>query len=223
MAKNPGKSKRECEVCGSRYKVSICRPTGQYLCNKHKLQVLRCGKIKRTKFDPNEIILYENYAEICLYNAHGKEVAKSKVSKEDVEKIKKYKWYKTHFDYVETRVYKPNKKRILLHRFILNCPKDKIVDHINGDKLDNRRENLRICSFSENSANRTKFNLNKSGVYGVTKCFNNDGYYVRISKNKECKYLGYCKDLNKAKKIRLKAEKEYFGEFAPSFNKEECR
>lgn len=41
----------------------------------------------------------------------------------------------------------------LLHRWIMNCPKDKVVDHINGNPLDNRKCNLRICTHKENSSN----------------------------------------------------------------------
>lgn len=45
-------------------------------------------------------------------------------------------------------------KTKLLHRIILNVPSDQEVDHKNGDPLDNRRENLRICSRSQNQCNR---------------------------------------------------------------------
>lgn len=53
---------------------------------------------------------------------------------------------------------------IKLHRFIMNCPKNKIVDHINHDTLDNRKCNLRICTIFENQQNLRN---NKSGIVGV--------------------------------------------------------
>lgn len=45
-------------------------------------------------------------------------------------------------------------KFVYLHRVIVDCPDGKVVDHINGDTLDNRRENLRICTASDNSRNK---------------------------------------------------------------------
>jgi hypothetical protein len=60
------------------------------------------------------------------------------------------------------------RKSIQLHRFIMDAPKGKVVDHINGDGRDNRKENLRICTFSENSRNRHHTPKGKFPYYGVT-------------------------------------------------------
>jgi hypothetical protein len=60
--------------------------------------------------------------------------------------------------------------RVYLHRFIIDAPKGKHVDHINGDTMDNRRGNLRAVTASENSRNRKGAQINsKSGVRGVYK------------------------------------------------------
>lgn len=54
-----------------------------------------------------------------------------------------------------------------LHRFITGCPDGMVVDHINGNGLDNRRENLRVCTQSENLRNRKMHQNNASGFKGV--------------------------------------------------------
>lgn len=61
-------------------------------------------------------------------------------------------------------------KKIKLHRFIMSADKGKIVDHINGDKLDNRRKNLRISNYSQNNYNvKVARKDNKTGIKGVYK------------------------------------------------------
>lgn len=62
---------------------------------------------------------------------------------------------------------KKTKRNALLHRLIINPPAGYEVDHINGDKLGNRRENLRLATKSQNMANKSKHLSNKSGFKGV--------------------------------------------------------
>lgn len=65
--------------------------------------------------------------------------------------IKDYKWSISPDGYARATI---NKKRYYIHRFLI--PNAKIVDHINGNTLDNRRENLREASFQQNIANSFK-------------------------------------------------------------------
>lgn len=79
------------------------------------------------------------------------------VDDEDYERISAYKWYKRkgpHTTYAMTNVYHGGSKRTgQMHRMILNAPEDQEVDHVNGDALDNRKSNLRLCSHQDNLRN----------------------------------------------------------------------
>lgn len=86
------------------------------------------------------------------YTSNGEEFY---FDKEDYEKIYPYCWYKMENGYI---CYK-DEKNILLHRLITDCSDDMIVDHINHNKRDNRKVNLRICDYSKNLINaRTAIN-----------------------------------------------------------------
>ncbi len=63
----------------------------------------------------------------------------------------------------------PKKKRIYMHREIMRAQAGIHVDHINHNKLDNRKENLRFSSLGTNAFNRKKFRTNTSGFKGVTR------------------------------------------------------
>jgi hypothetical protein len=79
---------------------------------------------------------------------------KVKIDKEDLELVSTLKWHVNSSGYAVWRGVKDGKKQtIRMHRMITNCPKNKIVDHINHDRLDNRRSNLRICTQSDNMRN----------------------------------------------------------------------
>ena len=133
-------------------------------CDKHYRQIKKYGEIirvGRTTFDPNEIVMYKDYAEIILYNDRGMEVARALIDIEDVERVSQYKWSLSKNGYVRTTINgKGVRKGIKLHRFIMNVWQDEfdynsnVIDHINRNKLDNRKSNLRITSQAENNENR---------------------------------------------------------------------
>ncbi|MED3562284.1 HNH endonuclease [Bacillus xiapuensis] len=129
---------------------------------------------------------------------------------DDYELIKKYTWHINSENYIQTTV---NTKTIKLHRLIMNPEKDEYIDHINHDTLDNRKQNLRKCSNSENTQNRRTPKNNTSGVKGVIWKKKNNCWEARITYNGKRIHLGCFKELEEAKKVREEAEIKYFGEF----------
>lgn len=109
-------------------------------------------------------------------------------------------------------------EQIFIHRLIMGLPntydpKAKlIVDHINGDKLDNRRCNLRIVKKELNPINCKKYKNNTSGVKGVSWNKKLSKWQVNINVNKKTIYLGVYSDFEEAVKIRKEAEYKYFGD-----------
>jgi hypothetical protein len=199
-----------CKTC----KVDGCNGKHQAkgYCNKHYLQYKRHGYVlERTRFDPNEIIEYEDYAEIVLYNKDGNEIARTIIDLEYVDIVKEYKWYLAS-GYVN------NNKVGDLHRLIMNPPEGMVVDHINRNPLDNRRDNLRICAQSDNCLNKSIQCNNTSGVPGVSweKTRNKWAAYIRL--NGKQIHLGRYNTIEEAAEARRSAEIEYFGEYAPTNN-----
>lgn len=179
-------------------------------CSKHYQQMKKCGHIlEKTIFNANEIIEYEDYAEIILYNNKGEEVARALIDLEYVDLIKQYKWCLNNG-------YVYNYKVGRLHRFIMNPSDDLVIDHINHNRLDNRMHNLRICTQQQNSINKSKQSNNKSGMTGVCWCKDKNRWKTRIQTNGKIKHLGYYKTKEEAIEARKQAEIEYFGEYAPN-------
>lgn len=88
------------------------------------------------------------------------------VDDDDYEWLNQWKW-QFAINYARRTDYTNGKKNVFMHRIILDAPNDYRVDHINGDKLDNRRENLRLATFLENAQNSKIRKDNKSGYKGV--------------------------------------------------------
>lgn len=106
-----------------------------------------------------------------------------------------------------------NGKSVSLHRIVMNYPRLH-VDHINGNKLDNRKSNLRLVTQAQNNCNCSK-RLNCLSIYkGVTFHKRNNKWQAQIVKNKKNHHLGYFKsEVNAAQAYNFAAEK-YHGEFA---------
>lgn len=184
---------------------------GKGYCRKHYNQIKRHGHIlERTIFDPNEIIEHEDYAEMILYDKYGNEVARTLIDLEYVDSVKKYKWYLTNHGYVI------NDKVGQLHRFLMNPGEDLVVDHINRNRLDNRRENLRICTIQQNSMNKSVQCNSISRIQGVCWCKNDKTWLAYIGVNGKRIHLGCFKTKEEAIDARRQAEIDYYGEYAPN-------
>ena len=136
------------------------------------------------------------------------------VDDEDYEKVNQYKWYphKAHKGFYASRC--SSKKTILMHRFVLGAEDSVQVDHINGDKLDNRKTNLRLCNNSQNHANGGVRSDNTSGYVGIT--WDDKRHKWRAQITYLCKgyNLGRYATPEEAAKVYDEAAKKYFGEFA---------
>lgn len=137
---------------------------------------------------------------------------------DDYERVRNFQWYMKDNGYISCTGTRKNKNKTL-HRFIMKCNNNEIIDHINRNKLDNRKENLRIVSLNENNHNRSIGKNNTSGIIGVGINYTSKKgtcYRSQITINN--KRIKLCTSYNIEDCIvaRLKAELEYFGkEFAP--------
>lgn len=103
-------------------------------------------------------------------------------------------------------------KKILMSREIMQCPKGFVVDHINGDTLDNRRSNLRICTFGQNVVNNKTRN-NQVGYKGVYVGYKGKFRAMICSKGKRI-WLGEHPTAKCAARVYNEAAKKYHGEYA---------
>jgi hypothetical protein len=178
-------------------------------CDKHYRQYKKYGETQRTRFDSNEIIEYEDYAEIVLYNKQCEEVARALIDLDDIERVSKHKWYLiSSTGYIHCK-----SANILLHRFIMNPQDDMVVDHINHNKFDNRKSNLRACTQQQNSMNKNMRSNNTSGTVGVSWDKTNRKWIAYIGLNSKIFNLGYYNTLEEATEARKQAEIDYFGEY----------
>lgn len=99
-----------------------------------------------------------------------------------------------------------------LHRGIINPAPDNVVDHKDGNGLDNRRENIREATKPQNSINRLNRVVPKSGFYGVAP--NRKRWSACIHKESGLIYLGLFKTPEEAARVRDAAAIQEYGEFA---------
>lgn len=191
----------------------LCKCGRRKTISKHDILIghdKSCGECR--KINNHEII--DNY--ILVYLDNGNNFI---IDIENWDIIKEYKWRENDEGYIYSS---PNNKKIYVHRIIMglnNYKIDKItVDHINRNKKDNRKENLRLATKVQNKRNGNIRKDNISGIIGVHIYKPYNKYHSFIAINTMDKHLGYFDSFEDAIIARLKAEKFYFGEFAPQIH-----
>lgn len=140
------------------------------------------------------------------------------VDDDDFERLNQFKWC---FDnvYAKRGVYIPETqgtKTLRMHNDILTAPKGMVVDHINLNKLDNRKENLRVVSRQYNNIHRAKGCRNKTGFVGVQYIphLKLKKWTAEIRMNGKRFYLGYFHTAIEAAREYNKHALKHFGEYA---------
>ena len=144
----------------------------------------------------------------------------------DMETLSGFTWRFTERGYVMaySGAGVARNRQTYMHRVIMLPDPDQDVDHINGDPLDNRRANLRLCTRSQNNANTRLSSTNTSGFKGVS-WFKRTGRWRAMISLENCQLgLGYYDDLIDAAHAYDGAARYFFGEFAnPNFPAEIAR
>jgi len=199
-----------CKVCAS---TQECRrvSSGDILCLKHRRQFYKTGSVlERNTRDKNDYIVKDAVVYMSLYNREHELVGTTLFDEKDLEQVSKHKWgmHKRNGYVFTNRLDKESGKYKYqsLHRFLTNF--QGLTDHVNENKLDNRRCNLRVATPSQNIANRKK----NKGVY-YNKSFDRWVAYITVDYRQI--YLGCFEKEEDATCKRRDAEVDYFGSFAP--------
>jgi hypothetical protein len=154
----------------------------------------------------NDYEIQEDY--VIMYTSKGEPFY---IDLEDFWKVKNICWNQSDTGYIISDI---NNKRTRLHRFIMNCPDGMDVDHINHNKLDNRKNNLRIVTRSQNHMNKPVRSDNTTSVTGVWWFKERNKWTSEITINRKKIHLGCFDNFGDAVKVRKQAEEKYFGEYS---------
>ena len=198
-------------------------------CNDTKIK-----NINRLKFDKDTLhsIIALIKGEPFLFGVFMKQIKLTQnkfaiVDNDDYEYLNQFKWYaakKVNQNiFYACRMSKTiNGERYIvqMHRVIMGNIAGVVIDHINGNGIDNRKENLRKCTVKDNNRNKRISKNNQTGykgVYYLDNIKNNKPYkYIiaQIGGNKNRRYLGTFKTLELAAIAYNESALKYYGEFA---------
>lgn len=193
------------EGCGKKVKA-------HGFCSKHYLEAWKIGKdlgIIPDRPKNNKICKVNDYYEIFFYDRSGQESVRIKISPKDADVASAYRWH-VRGGYACTTV---NGSNMFLHNIIMGSTSG-TVDHINRDRLDNRRENLRFASNFQNAANKAIRKDNSTGFKGVWYVKKNKKYRASIQSENKRIYLGLFNTPEEAANAYNSAAKNLHKDFA---------
>jgi hypothetical protein len=132
----------------------------------------------------------------------------------DADVVAPFKWCAANIDGRLVCMANINGKTAYMHRLIMRPPVGMVVDHINGNAMDNRRSNLRVCHGGQNARNRRVGVNNTTGYKGVTWTKSHNLYMAKIGHMRGRKFLGYYKCPLLAANAYDDAAIELHGEYA---------
>lgn len=133
----------------------------------------------------------------------------------DFELLSACRWHLVVNTYAGRNVREGEKYSIAyMHRVIMNAPKGVLVDHINHNPLDNRRENLRLCSHAQNMRNKRMHPKNKTGFRGVSVHPETGKYRATIRYQGKTRHIGLFETAESAATAWNEKALEIWGEFA---------
>lgn len=193
---------------------------GHGYCGKHYARYRRgLDPSQPTRRDPNQIVVHNDYAEIILRNNQHREIARTKVDIEDLPILKQYIWsFNVLSGYAYSHSHGPT---VMMHKLIAKTPEGMLTDHINGERLDNRKTNLRYATNTENAQHMSPWAKNtKHSKYKGVCILHNREYPLKkpwiayIGVNGKRQYLGYFATDEEAANAYDNAAREQFREYA---------
>lgn len=163
------------------------------------------------RLDNNKNIeLFDNYGVLCIENTNVY------FDIDDLSIIKSRNWHIDKDGYlVHSYFYFGQIRFVRFHRLIMNVERMQIVDHINRNRADNRKSNLRVCERTENDRNRGLYATNTSGITGIHYDKKRSKWVASITYNCKRLFIGRFDYKEEAVKARLTKEVELFKDFAP--------
>lgn len=135
-----------------------------------------------------------------------------------VKLVEDKRWYSTkgkntRYAVTRNRLEDGKVNSLFLHRLVTDCPNGMVVDHINGDGLDNRLCNLRVVTVAQNNLNSRVRNDSQSGLKGAYYDKKRGAYYSRITVNGKHMHLGTFSTAEEAAEAYAEASRKYHGEY----------
>lgn len=190
---------RECKVADCEKIISHAT-----ICKKHWYQMNKFGKPVSTAYDVRPAEVKDGLACFTLGGSDLKAT-----TDENFAHLDEYKWSLSDTGYARALI---NGKWVKMHRLVSGAKAGEQVDHINMDRLNNTSTNLRVCTPSENNANRLKQSNNTSGFKGIYKYGNK--WRAKLVKQRKQYHLGTYDTRVDAAKAYDEGALRLFGEFA---------